>query len=192
MLQMFTDMYNEHSQDGQAARSFTRKVYAETLAGALRQHAQKTLATLSTTRSKAVIGVSLIGLLAWVTIISHRPVAQAIQPGLGFRQVQQLSKGDKSACLANNNNAATAVAHDDGFITYKGTKFSNFEATPGTAIADVPAGTNYDLTINSYTDTIVKGTMTYEKDYGAYNYTVRKLPDAGQWQLVSIVACKKS
>jgi hypothetical protein len=192
MLQMFTDMCNERTQNGQTARGLTRKIYAETLAGAFRQHLQATMASLNTTKSKAVIGVSLIGLLAWVTIISHRPVAQAIQPGSGFRQVQQLSKGNKSACLANNDSAAQAVRRDDGFVAYKGTKFSNFEAAAGGAISDVPAGTYYDLTISSYADTIVKGTMTYAHDYGTYNYTIRKLPDAGQWELTSIVACKKT
>lgn len=191
MQQMFADMCNERAQNGQTAGDLTRKVYAETLAGALRQHAQETWIVVSTTRSKAVLGVSLIGLLAWVTIISHRPVAQAIQPGLGFRQVQQLSKGDKRACLTNNDSAAKAVRHDDGFVTYKGTLFSNFEAAAGSAIADVPAGTNYELTISSYSDAIVRGTMTYAHGYGTYNYTISKLPAAGQWELASMVACKK-
>ncbi len=194
MQQMFADMCNEHGQDGQDTRGFVYKIYAETFVGVIKQNIQEVVMNIKTTRSKVIIGVSVVGIvaIAVVALTNNHPGAQSIRPGTWLKQVRELSKGDKAACLANVQSASDAVNHDDGFNYFKGQKFSNFEDTEGMAIADVPAGTNYDLTINSYANNTVRGTMTYEKDYGTYNYTTQKLPAHGQWKLMSIVACKQS
>jgi len=192
MQQMFVDLCHERTQNGLDTRGLAYRLYAETLMGALTQHLQETRMNLKTTQAKVTIGVGLIGIIAAIAILSNRPTAQLLHPGLGLKQVRQLSKGTKSACLADSSAAANAVKHDDTFQVYKGTKFSNFESAAGIAITDVPAGTNYHLAINSYANKTVTGTLAYEKDYGTYNYTIKKLPAAGQWQLMSIVACQKS
>ena len=149
---------------------------------------------IKTSKPKVIMGVGLVGIIGIVAVVllGNRPTAQAVQPGTWFKQVQKLSKGNKAACLPNVRSAADAVSRDDGFTEFKGNKFSNFQETESSAIADVLAGTNYNLTINSYTGNTVKGTMTYGKGYGTYNYTTKKLPAHGQWQPVSIIACKKS
>lgn len=194
MQQMFADMCNERSQNGQDTRSFTYKIYAETLAGVLTERIREVVMNIKTAKSKVAIGLVLVGVIgiATVVLLSNRPTAQTIQPNTWLKQVRELSKGSKTACLPNVQGAADAVKRDDGSTEFNGNKISNFEETESTAIADVPAGTNYDVTINSYTNHTVKGTMTYEKDYGTYNYTTQKLPAHGQWQLMSIIACKKS
>jgi len=194
MRQMFADMCHEREQNGQDTRGFAYKIYAETFTGVLAQHIQEVVMNIKTAKSKIIVSAGLVGVIAIGALLTNYSVraAQTIEPGLGLKQVQALSKGTKSACLADVRSAADAVKRDDGFMELHGNKFSNFEMTEGGAIADVPAGTNYDLTINSYTDNTVKGTLTYEKGYGTYNYTTQKLPAHGQWKLISIVACKQS
>ncbi len=194
MHQMFADMCRELDQNGKNTRSFTYKIYAETVAGILTERVQEVVMNIKANRPKVVIGVSLvsISIIATAILLNNHPttVAQPIQPGTWLKQVRELSKGKKTACLANVSSATDAVKRDDSFTEFKGQKFSTFEEVEGGAIADIPAGTNYHLTINSYTNNTVKGTMTYDKGYGSYNYTTQKLPAHGQWQLMSIVACK--
>jgi len=193
MQQLFADICHERNQSGQDTGGFAYKIYAETLASVLTERIQEVVMNIKANRPKVVIGVSLIGIIATVALLNSRPAtgAQPIQPGTWLKQVRKLSEGDKAACLANVSSAADAVKHDDSFTEFRGQKFSNFEEVEGEAIADIPAGTNYDLTINSYANNTVKGTMTYDKNYGTYNYTTQKLPAHGQWKLVSVVACKK-
>ena len=196
MQQMFADMCSELDQNGQNTRGFIYKIYADTLVGVLTERIQEVVMNIKANKPKVVIGASLVGIGIVVTavLLNNHPAtgAQTIPPNTWLKQVRELSKGAKSACLANVQSAADAVKRDDGFEYFKGQKISNFEETESSAIADVPAGTNYDVTINSYANNTVKGTMTYEKDYGTYNYTNQKLPAHGQWKLMSVIACKKS
>ncbi len=150
---------------------------------------------IKTTKSKVIIAAGLVGIITVVTVVAlvgNRPAAQSIQPGSWLKQVRESSQGNKNACLADVDSAAAAVKRDDRSMEFHGSKFSNFEMAAGGAIADVPAGANYDLTINTYANNTAKGTLAYEKNYGTYNYTIQKLPKAGEWKLVSIIACKKS
>lgn len=193
MQQMFIDMYNERVQLQLDTRGLVCKVYAETLAGIVKENIQEAVMTIKTTKTKLIIGAVLVaaGSLVAVVLINNRPTAQTIHPGSMLKQVRDLSKGKKNPCLPNVQNAVNAVHQDDVVTEYKGNKMSNFEESASNAIADVPAGTNYDITINDYANGYAKGTMTYQKDYGTYNYLIHKLPAHGQWQLVSVTACKK-
>jgi hypothetical protein len=191
---MFADMCNEHNKHGQDARGLAYKIYAETFMGILKERIQEVVMNIKTAKPRFVIGASigLVGIIVAIVLLNNdNHSAQSIQPGSWLKDVRAMSKGDKNACLANVPSAADAIKLDDESVEYQGNKFSNFEMTAGGAIADVPAGTNYTLTTNTYTNNIAKGTMTYDKDYGVYNYTIQKLPKAGEWKLVSIIACKK-
>ena len=191
---MFVDICNERSQQGQDTHRFVYKIYTETLISVVTEQIQEVTMNIKTTKSKIVIGVSLVGIGSTIAVVAlnNRPTAQSIQPGSWLKQVHELSKGKKGACLPNIPNAAAAVHNDDGYMEFKGNRSSNFETAAGDAIADVPAGTSYNMTINSYANNTAKGTLAYEKGYGKYNYTIQKLPAHGQWKLVSIIACSDS
>lgn len=172
------------------------KLYAETVMNIVKQHIQETIMNIKTAKPKTIIGASLglVGILVAASLLGNHPAptAQAIQPGTWLKQVRTLSKGKKATCLATVQSASDAVKQDDSFMDFNGDKISNFETAAGGAIADVPAGTNYTLTINSYAAGTAKGTMIYEHGYGTYNYTIQKLSKHGDWKLVSIIACKQS
>lgn len=137
----------------------------------------------------------LLIFIASFILISHyrnnRP-AQAISPGTFLEQARKLSKGKKDACLMPTQQATDAVGADDGYFEWKDEKISKFETAAGIAIADVPAGTEYKMNIHSYENGVARGSMAYEYGYGIYNYEIKKLPDAGEWELVSTVACERS
>ncbi len=134
----------------------------------------------------------MFGLAVTAVVVSLLLLAQpasSIPPLSSLNTARTLSQGTKNACLTNDNQAAERVHSDDAGFTYAGITYSNFEATASSGIADVPAGTNYQLTIASYDGKLAKGTITYDGNYGTYDYIIKKLPGAGNWNFVSMVAC---
>lgn len=114
--------------------------------------------------------------------------AQAIPVGTYFDQAKKLSVGKKPACLANTPTAEAAIKNDDTYVD-NNPEWSRFELAASAGIADVPAGTNFETTTNSYDGKIAFGTIVYDKQYGSYNYLIQKNAGAGQWQLTTFTAC---
>lgn len=145
------------------------------------------------TKSKIIIGTGVIGvvIVATAVLLVYPSTAQPIPPESTFAQAQKLSRGDKESCLAETRTAAEAVARDDTTTEFGGTKISGIEMVASGAIIDIPAGTNFDITVSSYQSGSARGVLAYEKEYGTYNYTMQKQAKAGEWKLVSMTACKK-
>ena len=57
-------------------------------------------------------------------------------------------------------------------------------------IIDVPAGTNADIRLTTYSKTIVTGSEVYTGNFGKYNFTASKVSDASDWRVTEFVACK--
>lgn len=134
-----------------------------------------------------LVSISALALLGYYY---DNRTAQSISPGTFLEQAQQLSKGKKGVCLTPTQQAASAVSADDGYLEWNGEKISKFETAAGFAIADIPAGTDYAVGVNSYENGVARGSMAYENDYGTYNYEIKKLPAKGEWTLISTVACE--
>lgn len=139
-----------------------------------------------------ILSVGLISVICLVLLGYHYSsrTAEPIPPGALLEQARELSKGRKGVCLDTNQQAASAVGADDGYLEWNGEKISKFEMAAGFAIADIPAGTDYDVIVNSYDDGVARGSMVYQGDYGSYNYEMKKSSAKGEWSLVSTVACK--
>lgn len=67
-----------------------------------------------------------------------------------------------SACLRKEDNPALQVPGEDGTFIANAVSLS---------IIDVPAGTNFDVFVNSYSGTDATGTAIYNGKYGSYNFT---------------------
>lgn len=136
------------------------------------------------------IGVVLVLATAGAMLfLRNNRQASVIPPMSSMEDAKNLSNGKRQACLADNEQAVAAVKADDKYLD-EAEEFSNFEMTASGGIMDVPAGTYYDTTINSYSDDLVVGSITYEKDYGKYNYNIKKLSGDGEWEFVSMIACE--
>jgi hypothetical protein len=125
-----------------------------------------------------------------VVVLRNQP-AGIISPMSSLEKARQLSQGNKDACLPNNAQARQAVADDDVIMKYEDTTFSQFELVGSEGIRDVPAGTDYDMTVHSYKNGTATGSLAYEKDYGTYNYTIQKQAKKGEWKFVSMKACEQ-
>lgn len=194
MQQMFVDMCLERKQSGDSLFGFALKVYAETSVGIVKESFKEMAMHSKTTKAKIIIVVSLVGLGTVITVgllLNNRPTAATIPPMSSFEQARELSKGAKDTCLGDNQQAADAVTRDDHRTVDEYGEFSRFEMIASEGIMDVPAGTNYEVAINSYDNNLAKGSLAYEKEYGTYNYTIKKLPKAGEWEFVSMTACEK-
>lgn len=196
MLQTFTDLCHERERSGDSLFAFAAGTYVETFAEIVKEHVKGVIMSSKVTKIKIFTGVAGVAVLASVTAFAiwgnRPPVAQSISPLSSLDQVRELSKGEKDACLMDSQQAVDAVKKDDRTITFGEEEISNFEMAASSAIMDVPAGTEYKLTIHSYEDGVVKGAMAYEYGYGIYNYTIKKLSKVGEWELVSTVACERS
>lgn len=92
--------------------------------------------------------------------------------------------------MTDNQDAAAAVKADDKFYD-ENEEYSSFEMTASLGIIDVPAGTNYEVTIQRYDGTLAQGAVIYDGDYGTYNYTIEKTAEKGEWRFVSMIACTR-
>lgn len=192
MQQMFGDMCREHRASGEPMFGFVLKVYADTGAAVIKECLKEVVMNTKTTRGKCILVAGVAGALVLIGglafILNNRP-SSVIKPSSSLKQAREQSKGKKEACLSNSTTAASAVRADDNYIG-GADEFSAFEMTGSEGIRDVPAGTNYEMTIHSYKDGRATGAVIYDKDYGKYNYVIKKLPKAGEWRFVSMVACK--
>jgi hypothetical protein len=191
MQQMFADMYAERKQSDKPMLGFVLKVYLDTGAGVVTECFKEMIMSSKTMRIKIFIAGGIVVLLAVAVtfVLLNGRQATIIPPMSSLEQVRELSKGKKDTCLTDNQQAADAVKRDDTSLDYAGNKFSRFEMVASEGIMDVPAGTNYEMAITTYDGTTVRGAIAYEKDYGAYNYTIKKLAGVGEWRFVSMTAC---
>lgn len=190
MLQTFSDMCHEQVRLGKSLRGFVWKTYLDTSLGILKEQTREVVMNKTILSRVLIVTVGLGALIAVVLLTSSGSQAGVIPPMSSIEQARELSKGSKEACLTDNEQARVAVGQDDGFSEWRGGQLSKFEGVVGWALMDVPAGTQYEVAISSYADGIARGTLTYEGDYGTYNYTIKKLPDPGEWDLVSTMACE--
>lgn len=115
---------------------------------------------------------------------------QVIKVGSTLEQARAASRDAKVPCLEETTAAAEAVRSDDTYLDAEKTT-SRFEFAAGFGIRDVPAGTRYDITINSYKDGVAVGSIFYDGDYGSYLYKTHKLEGKGNWQLEGLIPCRK-
>ena len=134
-----------------------------------------------------ILGVC--GVVFGVFFSQNQGTSSMIAPMTSFEEVQTLSVGAKESCLPHSTKAASLVKADDRILVYSSLESSTFEQAVSYGIRDVPAGTTYDVSVHSYDGTLVHGSLIYEKQYGTYNYIVKKLPNAGEWDFVSMIAC---
>ncbi len=198
MLQTFTDMLNERAKVGEVSRGFVLNIYADTLKEIIKEHSKEVVMNVKTKKSKAVISGGVAGLLIVAVvgvIIFNGKGSGSIPLYSTVEQAKAYSKGKKDSCLPNNESAAEAIKKDDTIESYEyegqEMTFSNFETNAVAGFSDIPAGTNGEVTKNSYDGTLATGSIVYEQNYGSYNYSMKRLPDTKQWELVTLTACEK-
>jgi hypothetical protein len=64
---------------------------------------------------------------------------------------------------------------------------NTIEMTALTYLIDVPAGTNVDVRLASYSPTTVTGTDYYPAKYGSYNFAMTKHPNG--WYFTDFLHC---
>lgn len=186
MLQTFADMCNEQKRSNENIGWFVIGIFAETFVGIIKESSREVAMNIKENKSKMVLIGGLITLLAASggVLIMNKP-GNAIGPWSSYEEVKKQPNDKKEKCLADNPQAAEAVNKDDAWDG----EWSEFETEVSQGFRDVPAGTNYDTTVNSYDGKMAKGAILYDGEYGTYNYTVNKLSGAGEWKFVSMVAC---
>ena len=192
MLQTFGDMCREQAAAGNNLGAFALKTYIETLLEIIKEQLKEVVMKTNTRNKRTLIvaggifGALAIGLVATMLLNTG---STPIQPGSTIEQAKEQSRGNKAACLVNDEQVENLVRADDNHV-YLEKEFSMFDFTVVSGIIDVPAGTQVDVTINSYSDGIATGSALYDGDYGDYNYSVKYLGQPSEWELVSLVGCE--
>jgi hypothetical protein len=197
MLQTFTDMLHDHLKSSDPTWKFVTKIYLDTAKEIIIENSKEVAMNIKTQKSKVLIGSSLsvllIASIVGVVVYNNRnskfiPLYSTVEEG------RSLSKGKKDKCLPDNQQAVDAINKDDIVEEFESEgqkiEFSSFGTTVVAGFYDIPAGTNGEVTKNSYDGKIASGSIVYERDYGSYNYTAEKLPGDGRWGLVTLVACE--
>lgn len=200
MLQTFTDMLHDHLKTNDPTWKFVTKIYLDTAKEIIIENSKEVAMNIKNQKSKVFVGSGIFVLLILVSVVAYVgynkyrnsrfiPLYSTVEEG------RSLSKGKKDKCLPDNQQAVDAVNKDDiveEFDSETGEKiqFSRFGTTAVSGFQDIPSGTNGEVTTNQYDGQIASGSVVYDQDYGTYNYTVKKLPEAGDWELVSIIACE--
>lgn len=127
-----------------------------------------------------IISAITIGAVFAVAINIMRP--QQFTP----TTLSNISKSsEKSACLQTQENTALAVPDNDA---------SSIANASTLSIIDVPAGTNVDVYIKTYSSTKATGTAIYSGKYGSYNFEAGKASKGDAytngWQITQFNACK--
>lgn len=124
--------------------------------------------------------VTITGIIGTILFSKANATEEYAYNPLSIKQVLALPKD--STCLVNNDAVKTAaqsqkgLGEDDGLWTSQ--------------IYDIPAGTNVDVNIASYTkDTTVAGSLAYPKQYGSYNFTVTRQAD--NWRYTEFTRCEQ-
>jgi hypothetical protein len=197
MLQTFVDMCNERLESGAGMNRFVLGIYLDTTKEIIKERSKEVVMNLKTRRSKVFIGGGVAGLLliaATAMLIINGGSGGSIPIFSTVEEARAISKGKKDRCLPDVATAKEAIEKDDYTITheYEGvvTKTSSFETYAVSGFRDIPAGANGDVTKYSYDGVRAKGSISYEQDYGTYNYEIKRLPEDGKWELVSLSACE--
>lgn len=193
MLQTFGDMYTEHLQQHGNTFQFIAKTYLDTGLEIIKEHYKEVgMSTKKSTKIFITAGaLSVLIIIGAVVVFMNNREASVISPLSSLKDARALSEGKKNACLADTQKAAAAVKEDDTFLD-KEQQWSRFELIASEGIKDIPAGTNYEITINNYDGKTAKGAVEYDGEYGAYNYIIAKGEDKGSWKFESMTACQKS
>jgi hypothetical protein len=102
----------------------------------------------------------IIALVVIAGLVAYALTRNTTYTPTTFTQVQ--GNGTKVACLQKQDNPAVQVPDQDGTFIANAVSLS---------IIDVPAGTNFDVFVNSYSATTATGTAIYTGKYGSYNFT---------------------
>ena len=134
--------------------------------------------------SIVLVGIVIISVVA-VLLLANRDTSYKATT---LAAIRKTLKDDSPECLRS-----TALAQE---IPVKDR--TGIENAVVTSIIDIPAGTNVDVRIATFSDTEVTGSAIYPDAYGSYNYVVKKAStsDASSsdyfagWKVTSFVACK--
>jgi hypothetical protein len=97
-----------------------------------------------------------------IAVLSHGHAEPTVLKDVTLKQAKALSIDD--APCAKTNTSVTVSKQDQ----------TNIENSVMGYIIDVPAGTNVDINIAAYDGETASGSAIYEKNYGMYNFTVKK------------------
>jgi hypothetical protein len=190
MLQTFTDLCHERHQSKGNVSNYVLKLYADTCVGIIKERSKEVVMSSKANKSKliAISGGVMLVVFTTVLIWNNRQ-SNVIAPHSSLKDARELSERTKSACLTDDQQAVEAVKKDDTYI--EDGKYSKFSLTASEGLMDVPAGTMYEITINSYDGKTAEGTIEYEQDYGTYNYIIEKASGPDGWKFISMTPCQK-
>lgn len=199
MLQTFGDMVHERSSNGENIGVFTSKTCLETLLEICKERSNEVVMSMKKMNSKtyAISGFIVILLFAFVFVILRGAHEDGtIPPNSTVEQARKISEGIDDKCLTNSDEIKSAVAKTEPEVSdevkedpyYSETL--NFDGILLSQIIDVPAGTQADVSFNSFDGAIAKGSVKYEADYGSYNYEMTYLGNRGKWELTKLKACQ--
>ena len=195
MLLTFGDMCSEqHTRLG--LLGVCLHAYADTFVGIIKENYKEVVMEKSN-RAKGIVVVSVLATVRIVGGLAFRGSrgSEVIKPFSKLSEAREIaSKQEPAACLADSQTAIEQTRVDDKFFeSPSGTQdqensYLVMETSFG--LQDVPAGTQYETTINSYQGGIVQGSIIYSGDYGKYNYTIKKVSTDRAWEFVSMVPCE--
>lgn len=129
-----------------------------------------------------VLGAVLIVVAAAVTgLAMHQN-----KPFTGTTLASIQSRSQKPTCLQNAKQNAVPISSEQNEFVAR---------AAATSIIDVPAGTNVDTYIKTYTGTKAVGTAYYGGTYGTYNFEATHKANStdtyyGGWSITHFEACK--
>lgn len=132
----------------------------------------------------AAIVIVVLGILGAAYMLSrpekiNTPKAETTNSSLTSNRYAEarISPTNGLACLEENS-----------LININPDELTEIEYTSMSHVYDVPAGTNVDVMIASYSDEKVTGSNLYDGDYGNYNFVLSK--NNGEWAVTEYKRCE--
>lgn len=200
MLQTFGDMVHERSSNGENIGVFTSRMCLETFLEICKERFNEVVISMKkmTSKTYAVSGLTALLLIAFVFVLLRGAQEDGtIPPNSTIEQARKISEGINDECLMNSDETKSAVAKTEPEVSdevkedlyYSETL--NFDGILLSQIIDVPAGTQADVSFNSFDGTVAKGSVKYYGGYGSYNYEMTYLGNKGKWELTKLKACQQ-
>lgn len=105
-----------------------------------------------------------------------------------FAEVKANAPANPKVCVAKSHNPKLEIPYVDQ------TDIANAVSS---SITDVPAGTNVNVYIGSYSGAKSAGSIMYDENYGTYNFSVTRKTDTSasfgtiNWTIDTFFACKQ-
>lgn len=133
-----------------------------------------------------IIAATLLVLAAVAAYVFTRPGTASDEPAANQKSDPLITSNYYAE--AKKTTSAGACLEEDTQVSITPDERTNVEYASMIHLHDVPAGTNVDIKIATYSETEVTGSDRYPDEYGSYNFTMTKKDS--DWSVTTFQRCE--